>query len=134
MHIIMIYIVLPYRPNNMWITWFAMMILENLVSIPVLSQLKGKKLNLFKDQAGFDLQPTDKTASSPVLRYIISWRIDASRRQLQRKPTWSNFIQVLKEIDLSELAQQIEDFFIQTCPDSEPQQKKGIVLLYYCQE
>lgn len=100
------------------------MALEDLAGIPVLSQLRGKKLNQFKDQAGFHLDPVDTTSSDLVFRYIFSWLSDGKRRELTRKPSWQNFIQILKEIDLGELAKQIEDFFIRTCPAGS-QQKKG---------
>ena len=98
--------------------------MDDLLEIQILSQLRDKKLKQFKDQAGFNLQPTDKTSSDPVLRYIISWLIDAQQRELTRKPTWRNFIQVLEEIELGEVAKKIEEFFNQTCPDGS-QQKKG---------
>lgn len=70
-------VVPPYCPNDTWISLFALMSLEDLPDIKVLSQLQGKKLidKQFKDQAGFNLQRTDKTASDLVLHYIISWLI-----------------------------------------------------------
>lgn len=106
------------------ITYFSLLALEDLARIPLLSQLRGKKLNQFKDQAGFNLFPVDKTSTDPVFRYIFSWQTDGRQRELTRKPTWQNFIQILKENDLDEIAEQIEDFFIRTCPAG-PQQKKG---------
>ena len=120
-----VYIVPPYCPMtcDTAITYFSLMALENLAGIPLLSQLRGKKLDQFKDQAGFNLYSVDKTSSDPVFRYIFSWNTD-ERRELTRKPTWQNFIQILREIDLGEIAEQIEDFFIRTCPAG-PQQKKG---------
>jgi hypothetical protein len=121
----------PYCPTacDTSITYFSLMALE--ARIPILSQLQGKKLNRFKDQAGFRLYPVSKTFPEPVCRYIFSWKTDGSQRELARKPSWQNFIQVLKEIDLpmGELAKQIEDFFIQTCPAG-PQQKKGTNLCF----
>ena len=126
-------IVPPYCPTacDASITYFSLMALEDLAGIPILLQLHGKKLDQFKDQAGFDLHPVIKTSTDPVFRYIFSWKTDGNRRELTRKPSWQNFIQVLKEIDLGELAKQIEDFFIQTCPAG-PQQKKGIANLHFC--
>ena len=46
----------PYCPTacDTSITYFSLMALEDLVGIPILSQLRGKKLDQFKDQAGFD--------------------------------------------------------------------------------
>ena len=49
-------VVPPYCPNDTWISLFALMSLEDLPDIKVLSQLQGKKLKQFKDQAGFNLQ------------------------------------------------------------------------------
>ena len=119
-------IVPPYCPMtcDTSITYFSVMALEDLAGIPILSQLQGKKLDQFKDQAGFNLYPVSKTSTDPVFRYIFSWKTDGSQQELTRKPSWQNFIQVLKEIDLGKLAKQIEDFFIRTCPAG-PQQKKG---------
>jgi hypothetical protein len=105
------------------------MALEDLAGIPILSQLQGKKLDQFKDQAGFHLYPVSKTSDNPVYRYIFSWNADGRQRELTCKPSWQNFIQVLKEIDLGELGKQMEDFFIQTCPAG-PQQKKGTNLCF----
>ena len=126
-----VYIVPPYCPTacDTSITYFSLMALEDLAGIPILSQLRGKKLNHFKDHAGFNLFPVSKTSSDPVFRYIYSWQNDARQRELTRKPSWQNFIQILKEINLGEIAKQIEDFFIQTCPAG-PQQKKGNLLHY----
>jgi hypothetical protein len=130
---IMIYniIVPPYCPTacDTSITYFSLVALEDVAGIPISSQLQGKKLDQFKDQAGFNLYPVSKTFSDPVFRHIFSWISDGGKRELTRKPSWQNFIQVLKEIDLGELAKQIEDFFIQTCPAG-PQQKKGTNLCF----
>ena len=108
----------------MWITSFALSKLEDSVGIKVLSVLQDKRLNQFKDQAGFNLHSTSRP-SNPALHYINSWIIDARQRELTRKPTWRNFIQVLEEINLGEKAKQIEEFFVQTCPDGPRQQEKG---------
>ena len=105
----------PYRPDVTF-SVLAIIRLEGR-EIQVLQQLKQtKKLNQFKDQAGFNLLPTSQSSDDPALRYIISWLHDGNHRELTRKPTWRNFIQVLREIDLSELAERIEDFFARTTP------------------
>ena len=110
----------------MWITSFALNKLEDSVGIKVLSELQDKRLNQFKDQAGFNLHSTNQPSSNPAVRYIDSWVIDARKRELTRKPTWRNFIQVLEEINMGEMAKQIEDFFARTCPDGHRQEIKGI--------
>ena len=122
-----IILVPPYRPNDMWITPFALRKLEDSIEINILSELLDKGLKQFKDQAGFNLHSMNRPSSDPALRHINSWVVDARQRELTRKPTWRNFIQVLEEINLGEKAKQIEDFFVRTCPDGPRQLKKGIL-------
>ena len=103
--------------------------------ISVLAQLKEtKKLNDFKKQAGFNLKLLDEhSLDDPVVHYMNSWLYDDSQRELTRKPTWRNFIQVLKEIDLGELAKEMEDFLARTTPlEDEQANQSGILLTIIC--
>ena len=79
------------------------------------------------------LGDSEHSLDDPVLHYLNSWLYDDSQRELTRKPTWRNFIQVLKEIDLGELAKEMEDFLAKTTPlEDEQANQSGILLTIIC--
>ena len=89
----------------------------------MLTELSQKKLlNQFKTQAGFRLCPVGGSSCDPVRQHTTSRLLDSYQRELTRKPTWRNFIQVLKEIGLCKITEEIEDFFVKTTPAEDNRQ------------
>ena len=128
------FIAVPLFNSEETYSYPALLRLES-AGISVLAQLKEtKKLNDLKKQAGFNLKLLGKhSLDDPVVHYMNSWLYDNSQRELTRKPTWRNFIQVLKEIDLGELAKEMEDFLTKTTPlEGEQANQSGILLTIIC--
>ena len=89
---------------------------ESSVNIPVLSKLESVAEN-FKDVAGFSLIRKHNWDMSLACEYIESWK--AEKTPL-RKPVWSVFLEVLREIGLDNLAEEIDDFLKKTSLSIEP--------------
>ena len=115
------YTVPLHCPTNEF-TYRSLTWLES-AGIPVLTELSQKKLlNQFRTQAGFRLCPVEGSSCDRVRQHTCSWLLDNRQRELTRKPTWRNFIQVLKEIGLCMIAEEIENFFVKTTPAEDNRQ------------
>lgn len=80
--------------------------------INVLTQLIPH-IEAFKDMAGFMLNERNALyqyryeCHHPMAAYICSWQFEESP---MREPTWKNFLYILREIGLKNLATKIETF------------------------
>ena len=101
----------PYQPCDL-VTLRQLYKLETGTShIKVLSQLIPH-VEAFKNKAGFGLNENIYCyywCEHPVAAYISSWE---SEKNPKLKPTWKNFLYVLGELGLKELAMDIEHFLL----------------------
>ena len=107
--------VCPYNSEKR-ISPSALLKLELYTNIPILSQFcVQQKLGVLKESAGFSQSHMPIPLAnlyyniSPVIGCIRSW-VDDKNPSLQ--PTWKNFIQILREPELSlgKMAGQIESY------------------------
>ena len=102
----------PYQPRAL-VTLRQLYKMEiGTPHINVLSQLIPH-VEAFKNEAGFGLNE-DTTyryywCEHPVAAYISSWE---SEENPKLKPTWKNFLCVLRELGLKELAMDVEHFLL----------------------
>ena len=108
--------VAPYSPTSL-ITLRALHKLEaGERAIPVLTELRSK-LHAFRDKAQIrELYAFRYNLDTPIVDiYISSWIEDPD---CELKPTWENFLNVLKEIGLGDIAEEIDAYLTSTSPTS----------------
>ena len=101
--------VTAYDPSKQFSLSAINMLTIGAADLHVLPNLESK-LSLLQNSAGFELSGIHDSSfytTSLVPKYINSW-IKSSR--CSRQPTWENFLKVLKEMKLWEVADQIEEF------------------------
>ena len=84
--------------------------LERVANIPLLAvQTVKQKLPEIKIYAGFKFQD-GSGSTSLFLQYMYSWlSAYCESKQCTVEPTWSNFLDALRYVNLTKLATQVED-------------------------
>ena len=126
-----LHIVQPYDCNKHF-TLTALKRLERVANVPVLSDRNLKeKLPKIKTYAGFSIQNNCGIiiSTSTFLQYMHSWLSAYEDKKCTKatEPTWSNLLDALRFVDLTELATDIEDC-LKKAPDpviSQTEDKEG---------
>jgi hypothetical protein len=117
--------VLPYNPDDR-ISVVAVAKLDLHVGIDILAKLSANFDN-FKEKAGFSV-PQNKSLLIPKLyneyRAVkcIQYWLDDDKPPLP--PTWKTFLQILRELNLSDIANKIDQYLQSTAQTQQPESKQ----------
>ena len=110
----------------------AIMKLELLTNIPVMTKLQSKLSELSKRAKFLPLDDIEYRQygieiSAMTVKYIHSWVKQWHRMSDSLRPSWNNFYMILREIspELGELADQIETYFYRCSIKQAGSESKG---------
>ena len=114
-----------YDPNSRC-TLRVIKRLERVANIPVLSDSNlMDKLSRIRTFAGFKLDYNniidDSDSSIPVIQYMSSWLRAYKNKECEVEPTWSKFLEALRDVGLTNLAERIEK-----CLESAPEVEQTV--------
>ena len=118
-------IVLPYNPDGK-ISVTAVVKLDLYVGIGVLTKLSAK-LDSFKEKAGFSISQNEPLPipelykESAAVKCIQCW-VNDEKHSLP--PTWNNFLQILQELKLGNIANEIDCYLQSTAQIQQPEPKR----------
>jgi hypothetical protein len=120
-------LVLPYNPDRE-ISMAAIAKLDLHVGIDVLAKLRAK-LGSFKERAGFSISqnkplpiPELCCNKEPAAVKCIQCWVNDEKPSLP--PTWKNFLQILRELNLGDIANEIDHYLQSTAQIQQPEPKR----------
>lgn len=121
-----VFLVLPYNPEGK-LSVAAVVKLDLHAGFHVLAKLSAN-LDSFKEKAGFSISQNkpllmpDLYKESSAVKCIQSW-VDDEMPSLP--PTWKNFLQILRELELSDVfADEIDHYLKSTAQKQQQQEQK----------
>jgi hypothetical protein len=123
-------LVLPYNPDGR-ISVAAVAKLDLHVGIDVLAKLSAN-FDSFKEKAGFSVSQNKSLLipglynESAAVKCIQCW-LDEDKPSLP--PTWKTFLQILQELNLSDIANKIDQYLQSTAQTLQPESKQDSEIL-----
>ena len=123
-------LVLPYNPDGK-ISVAAVIKLDLHIGIGVLVKLNAK-FGSFKERAGFSISQNNPVPipelykDSEAVKCIQCW---VNEEKPSLPPTWKNFLQILRELKLGDIANEIDHYLQSTSQIQQPEPKRDGELL-----